>query len=94
MSRGLGIIQRRALVVIQQADEVVLMEEVARTVYGRLPLEDSEAVALRRALRGLASKRLIVSMGRRWRRGQQAWALPGVAEEFRRKERLVLAKLR
>ncbi len=80
--------QRSVLAVFEAApDEMLDSIEIAGRALGKYEIDDSEASSYRRALRNLAEAGAIVDMGRNWHNGRRHYALPEVAERYRRRVR-------
>ena len=83
MSRGLGAIQRGCLEVLESnKDDTMDSITIAGRVVGRKTITEAEHVSVRRALRKLAKARLVIDLGRHFRRGRRHWALPEAAAKY------------
>lgn len=86
MSRGLGLLQRRVVDVLEHSQQVLTIEEIG-TNLDRASLGRTEYEALRRALHSCVRRGLLADAG--WRRGRRQWGTPAAVqrerEEWRRR---------
>lgn len=85
MSRGLGIIERRALTVLHDREQAAVNSasalDIAGQAEGLTAVPESTYRSYARALRSLVAKGLAADMGRGFRFGRRRYALPQVAEQ-------------
>ena len=82
MSRGLGMVQRMCLSVLESHGDHLDSIEIAGRALDKEVINDSEHVSFRRALRTLAERGLVVDLGRGFRDGRRRWALPEAAKRY------------
>ena len=87
MSKGIGKLQREIIELFENNMHLMFdsleITAIVHELNAVATVTESQAVSTRRALRGLAKRKLIVDMGRGWRDGRRRWATPEQAERHR-----------